>query len=481
MFSDRTWCSNNHDDYYARNTDDYMLYRSPVLAFDIVEYRAPNQSRSHVSSEAQIKDAGLRVKYRLLSAGITFHFSQSFLQVKNVISDLLRPYDYTGYHSESAGENISRPVTRDEEYKNEYMTYADIEYLIKFMPVCNYHIDLRNMTVQFYPRQQSAESSTTANQHRLTTTVSQSLLPYLQLKMSSVVGTICGPGNPQRLVQLITHLQDKPREIIDSCYTSYKLNVKNLTIIALNTTPEMGKAKLVNIPSMQVQFNNLVLPHLWRQNVAALETAEIQSELITLEFSKRELVLINRMILLIVAYDSGRLGALARLVSRANLSSDVIKLQTLVTKLRLNYRKYHTHVAMLVSLRNLNTDVYHTMMNIRNVVISTNKGIHNKWLELQVQVPREESTVNDNNKIPATAVCLWLENFRITLDIYLVQFFNSFNFVDCIDNGKIIMYSISFGPEIAGNLKEESNNFYCNSFWIMGFLQNLYILLITNL
>jgi len=70
MFADRTWCTNNHDDYYARNTDDYMLYRSPVLAFDIVEYRAPNQSRSQVSSEAQLKDAGLRVKYRLLSASL---------------------------------------------------------------------------------------------------------------------------------------------------------------------------------------------------------------------------------------------------------------------------------------------------------------------------------------------------------------------------------------------------------------------------
>ncbi|KAM8707006.1 hypothetical protein ACLKA7_011160 [Drosophila subpalustris] len=437
MFADRNWCSNNHDDYYARNTDDYMLFRSPVLAFDIVEYRAPSQvaARSAVSPDAQLRDAGHRVKYRLLSAGITFHFSQSFLQVKNVISDLLRPYDYTGYHAEAANENVSRPVTRDQEYKNEYMTYADIEYLAKFMPVCNYHIDLRNMTVKFYPRQQSAESSTSANQHRLNTTVSQSLLPYLQLKMSSVVGTICCPGDPLRLVQLITHLQDKPREIIDSCYKSYKLNVKNLTVMALNTTPEMGKAKLVNIPSMQVQFNNLVLPHLWRQNVAALETAEIQAELITLEFSKRELVLINRLILLIVAYDSGRLGGLARLVARANLSSDVIKLQTLVTKLKLNYRKYHTHVAMLLSLRNLNTDVYHTMMNIRNVVLSTNKGIHNKWLELQLQMPLDQSVLSEETKkLPATAVCLWLENFRITLDIYLVQFLNSFNFVDCIEN-----------------------------------------------
>ncbi|XP_034117971.1 intermembrane lipid transfer protein VPS13B isoform X1 [Drosophila albomicans] len=438
MFADRPWCSNNHDEYYARNTDDYMLYRSPVLAFDIVEYRAPQaQTRSHVMQGAQLKDAGLRVKYRLLSAGITFHFSQSFLQVKNVISDLLRPYDYTGYHAEAASENVNRPVTRDQEYKNEYMTYSDIEYLMRFMPVCNYHVDLRNMTVKFYPRQQSYEGSTAANQHRLSTTFSQTLLPYLQVNMSSVVGTICGPANPKRLVHLITHLQDKPREIIDSCYNFYNLHVKNLTVMALNTNPEMGKAKLVNIPSMQVNFNRLVLPHLWRPNVAALESAEIISELISLEFSKRELVLLNRMILLIIAYDSGRLGALVRLVARANLSSDVIKLQTLVTKLRFNYRKYHTHYAMLLSLRNLNTDVYHTMMHVRNVIISTNKGINNKWLELQLQIPREGYEESEDLKRPATAVCLWLENFRVTLDVYLVQFFNCFNFNDCVENADV--------------------------------------------
>ncbi|KAH8359232.1 hypothetical protein KR093_005309 [Drosophila rubida] len=436
MFADRPWCSTNHDEYYARNTDDYMLYRSPVLAFDIVEYRAPRlqATKSQTMKEVHMKDVGLRVKYRLLSAGITFHFSQSFLQVKNVISDLLRPYDYTGYHAEATSENVNRPVTRDQEYKNEYMTYSDIEYLMHFMPVCNINIDLRNITIKFYPRQQSVEGSTPANQHRLTTSISQTLLPYIQVKMSSVVGTVCGPANPQRLVHLITHLQDKPREIIDSCYNFYNLQVKNLTVMALNTTPEMGKAKIVNIPAMQVQFNRLVLPLLWRPNVAALESAEVLSELISFEFSKRELVLLNRLILLIIAFDNGRLSALARLVARANFSSDVIKLHTLVTKLRLNYRKYHTHIATLLSLRNLNTDVIHTMMNVRNVVISTHKGINNKWLELQLQIPRNDFAQYEEIKRPATAICLWLESYRITLDVYLVQFFNCFNFNDCAEN-----------------------------------------------
>ncbi|XP_030558700.1 vacuolar protein sorting-associated protein 13B isoform X2 [Drosophila novamexicana] len=433
-FADRSWSSHNHDDYFARNTDEYMLFRSPVLAFDIVECRAPRPARGQASPEAQLRDLGLRVKYRVLSAGITFHFTQSFLQVKNVISDLLRPYDYTGYHAETVNDNVISPVSREEEYKNRYMTYADFEYLMGFMPMCNYKIELRDMTVKFYPRQQSDESSSAANQHRLTTTVNQSLLPYLQLRLAFAEGVICGPANPQRLVQLITHLEDKPREIIESCYNAYTFNVKNLSLSAINTTPEMGTAKLLNIPSMQVQFKSLLLPNYWRRNVAALETAEVQSELINVEFSKRELVLTTRIIPLILGYNGPQLGALAKLTAQANNSSDVIKLQTLITKVRLNYRKYHTHLAMLFSLRNMSTDVYHTMMNIRNVVLSTNKGITNKWLELQLQVPLQDSKL-DSKLIPANAVCLWIESFRITLDIYLLQFLNSFeNPEPCIEN-----------------------------------------------
>ncbi|XP_030371451.1 vacuolar protein sorting-associated protein 13B isoform X3 [Scaptodrosophila lebanonensis] len=79
-FSDNTWCTTNYDDYFARHTDEYMLFRSPVLAFDIVEYRVASTNKQSSSAIGQLKDFGLRAQYRLLSAGITFHFSQSFLQ-----------------------------------------------------------------------------------------------------------------------------------------------------------------------------------------------------------------------------------------------------------------------------------------------------------------------------------------------------------------------------------------------------------------
>ncbi|XP_017140957.1 vacuolar protein sorting-associated protein 13B isoform X2 [Drosophila miranda] len=417
MFSDRTWCRHNYEDYVARNTDEYMLFRSPVLSFDIVEYRAPKPN-SHPLAESQLKDLGLRVQYRLLSAGITFHFSQSFLQVKNVISDLLRPYDYSGYHSESVREE-----PQHEEHFNTDMTLADLEYLIGFAPTCNYKIELRNMTIQLYPRQQPEESSA-ANQHQLSTTVKQSLLPYLQLRLPLVEGTLCKPVNAHRLVQLITQLQDKPRELLNSCYNCYRFSVKNITLMILNTTPENGRAKLLNIPRMQLNVNRLLLPHLWRTNDAALETAEIQSEILTVEFSKRELILAKRITPLIASFNGTELCAVSHLVAQSTASSDVIKLQTLATKLRLNFHKYHTHLSVNASLRSLNTDAYHTKMNMRNVVLSTTKNLNNKWLEVQLQLPLplQETAMQQQEQMPGTVMCLWVEHCRFTIDIYLLQF-----------------------------------------------------------
>ncbi|XP_023169164.2 vacuolar protein sorting-associated protein 13B isoform X2 [Drosophila hydei] len=338
--------------------------------------------------------------------------------------------------TKDSSSTSSSPVRNDqnESGNNQYMTYADLEYLIGFMPTCNYKIELRDMTVKLYPRQQSAESSTPSNQHRLAITVNQSLLPYLQLTLSLAEGSVSTPANPKRLVQLMTQLQEKPRELIDSCYNIFKFNVKNVTMVALNTTPAMGQAKLLNIPSMQLDFKNLLLPNDERFNTAPTQQAEVQTELINVEFSKRELVILSNIVPLILDYNGAQLAALAKMVAQANASADVIKLQTLITKVQLDYLKYQTHLAMLFSLRNLNTDVYHTMMNVRNVIISTSKGSNNKWLEFQLQLPLQTSS-SDSQVMPATAICTWIDSFRITLDIYLIQFLNSFaNPEQCVEN-----------------------------------------------
>jgi len=56
-------------------------------------------------------------------------------------------------------------------------------------------------------------------------------------------------------------------------------------------------------------------------------------------------------------------------------------------------------------------------------VLSTSKNANNKWLEVQLQFPLEEANAK-LEKMPGTVMCLWLEPFRITTDIYLLQFLN---------------------------------------------------------
>ncbi|XP_017091950.2 intermembrane lipid transfer protein VPS13B isoform X1 [Drosophila bipectinata] len=417
---DRTWCTFNYEDYLARNTEEYMLFRTPVLAFDIIEYRVP-KTNSHPLAESQLRDLGVRIQYRLLSAGITFHFSQSFQQVKNLITDLIRPYDYPGYHAEP-----KNAATTPEEHNAsglELMTATDLEYLVGLVPICNYKIELRNMVINFYPRQQQIETSA-INQHQLSTAVKQSLLPHLQLKVSLVEGIVCGPVNPQRLVQFVVPLQDKPREVVNACYTSYTFNMKNITLMIMNTAPECCRAKFLNIPRMKVKLNRLLLPHMWKKNETPLETLEIKSEIIAIEFSKRELIIANRLLPLITSFNAKDLSDLSHLVTQVNVHSDVIKMQTLVTKLSADYHKYHSHMSAMASIQKLNADAVHTKMNARNVVLSTSTTNSSKWLELQMQLPLEDETQEKTEKIPGTVVALWLEPFRVTMDLYLLQFLN---------------------------------------------------------
>lgn len=397
-----------------------MLFRTPVLAFDIIEFRVP-KTNSHPVAESQLRDLGVRIQYRLLSAGITFHFSQSFQQVKNLITDLIRPYDYPGYHAET---KIAATTPEELTVSGlELMTAPDLEYLVGLVPICNYKIELRNMVINFYPRQQPVETSA-INQHQLSTAVKQSLLPHLQLKLSLVEGTVCGPVNPQRLVQFVVPLQDKPREVVNACYSSYTFNMKNLTLMIMNTTPESCRAKLVNIPRMQVNLNRLLLPHLWKKNETPLETLELKSEIIAIEFSKRELIIANRLLPLITSFNAQDLSDLSHLISQVNVHSDVIKMQTLVTKLSVDYHKYDSHLSVMASIQKLNADAVHTKMNARNVVLSTTATNSSKWMELQLQLPLEEENYEKTQKIPGTVVALWLEPFRVTMDLYLLQFLN---------------------------------------------------------
>ncbi|KAH8278838.1 hypothetical protein KR018_010220 [Drosophila ironensis] len=420
---DRTWCAFNYEDYAARNTEEYMLYRTPVLAFDIVEYRVP-KPHSHPVAESQLRDLGVRIQYRLLSAGITFNFSQSFQQVKNLITDLIRPYDYPGYHAASQTNDHTTPEVPGQ----GTLTTPDLEYLVGLVPTCNSKIELRNMAFNMYPRQQHEETSA-FNQHQLSTAVKQSLLPYLQLKFSLVEGTVCSPVNPHRLVQLVTPLQDKPREVVSACYDTYSFDVKNVTLMLMNTTPDGNCAKLFNIPRMEVNLNRLLLPHLWRKNDAPLDVAEIKSEIVALEFSKRELILAHRLVPLLTSFHGQELNDLANLVAQVTVSSDVIKLQTLGTKLRLSCNKFHTHLAVVGSLQKLNADTVHTQMNARNVVMSTSTVNGSKWLEVQLQLPFPLGGLPEENdqkeeRIPGTVLALWLEPYRITMDVYLHQFLN---------------------------------------------------------
>ncbi|XP_065372359.1 intermembrane lipid transfer protein VPS13B isoform X2 [Calliphora vicina] len=91
MIADKGWGVTNYDDYVTRITDDYLLYRSPIFAFDVITYRSSHvdsqesggtatTTLTNTANEGKLTD--LHRQYRILSAGITFRYNQTFLQRK---------------------------------------------------------------------------------------------------------------------------------------------------------------------------------------------------------------------------------------------------------------------------------------------------------------------------------------------------------------------------------------------------------------
>ncbi|KAM7361700.1 vacuolar protein sorting 13B isoform 2-T2 [Cochliomyia hominivorax] len=478
MIADKGWGVTNYDDYVTRITDEYLLYRSPIFAFDVITYRsshADNQDDGATTSNStnatvEGKLSDLHQQYRVLSAGITFRYNQTFLQVKNVIKTIIDTYDSTTYSSnvEKAETNISTTgaaqkslITQDhttgmvggeqgeqEEFRAQTGTrprahlaegspklhpplVEDYDALMQGVPLCKYKIELKRMRVEVYAK---TEPESNLRIHRKLPTTIKNSLPYMLLYFDRVDGTLSTPLNPDKLVHTTCQLPDKPQELLNNCYDNYDLHIKDFSMGLISPSTD-NLIRLLTIPKLQLSYGKLLQSHYWKNDEVPVKKFDLQCDIIKLEFTKRELMAGLQLFTTALSYEPQIVIRLVEVLNHTQVMADTMSLNSVLSKLLVKQRYYHTFGIWNLTLLGLHSDVVigrKTSQLRRYNVLNTQARIHNnqnKWLELQLQYPnlgieeqQMKTTKKETKERIEMAIGLWMEKFHIIADKNLLDF-----------------------------------------------------------
>lgn len=470
MIADRGWGVTNYEDYITRITDDYLLYRSPIFAFDVITYRsghAENKESGGMSvPPANMKTSDVHRQYRVLSAGITLRFNQTFVQVKNIINTFIDFYDSTAYSSNvekndaydantstkaktivyqdhpAIATEIHSTIGRigatvaDGSPKLHPPLVEDYDALMQGIPLSKYKIELKRIRVEVYAK---TEPETVCRIHKRLPSAVKSLLPFLQLYFDHVEASLSTPSNPDKLVHTTCQLPDKPLELLNACYENYELNIKDFSIGLMSRSKD-NFVRLITIPKLQLSYGTLLQFHHWKLDEVPIKKLDLQCDHIKMEASKRELFASLYLYSALWTFQPKKAVKVIDIINHSTQLSDSIALNCLLTKCNVKQRYYHTFDIWNATLGSLTLDVCVGRKSVQvqryNVFNVTNK-VHNsqsKWLELQVQFPclisHSHDTVTNCQKSSKKeskdqlhmAIGIWMDRFHLVADRNLLNF-----------------------------------------------------------
>lgn len=479
MIADKGWGVTNYDDYMTRITDDYLLYRSPVLAFDVISYRSCSKDSEEHSSSTQSAAKALEddrltdthKQFRFLSAGITFRYNQTFLQVKNIIKTILDSYNSTAYSSNaektegnvSCTSNTQTVLTpqddkhflekgESDETKNLHVGKTNVHFaegspklhppvvedydaLMEGVPLCKYKIELKRMRFELFAKTEPESSSRVPR--KLPSSLKSSL-PYILLYFDKVEGTLSTPSNPDKLVHTTCQLPDKPQELLNACYDTYDLHIKDFSMGLVSPTTDQ-LMRLINIPKLQLTYGSLLQPYFWKCDEVPVKKLDLQCDTIKLEFSKREFVAAALLTQSILNYNPLLATKIVEVLNVGPTLPDGMVLNSVLSKLALKQCYYHTFGIWNLTLTGFNSDIAmgrKSPQTSRSSVFTTQTRIHNnqsKWLEMQLQYPNmaaDEQPLNQASKYSkkdakmkiTMALGIWVEKFNFVADKNLFEF-----------------------------------------------------------
>lgn len=471
----------NYKEYNAIMTDDYLTYRSPVFAFDALQYRSlaervtfssdkgfqhfDGERRNLSETEKYLyyaeKDADemsndgnvltdVRKQIRLLSGGVTFRFNETFIQVKNVIQKIVDLYNYTPYSNAeksgamdtSAGQDtkvlITQPtptnaanpssinVASSTSPKLPPPVVEDYERLLRGVPLCSYKMQIKNVNVQIFPK------------YKRSGLLIEPILkgPFFNVHLGLLTATLSLPMDADKLVHTVCQLADKPSILLKECYQKVKLNFTD--IIGQLIIPDIDcKFDFIKVPQIDIKYEKILQQHHWKKSNVSLDNFDGICKKIIIEHNSCHLLAIRSLLesLLYSKELSIKLlndFLLCNNTNQPNQSKTISSmLKTTFSEINLVYCKLHTYSIYNFSIKTLNADIEtikngqlldtYNLINTPNAVTSANKL---KCFECQIQLPTNNYFKWKKPLKPNTVVSigLWIGKFNIIVDKRLVEY-----------------------------------------------------------
>ncbi|XP_054747188.1 intermembrane lipid transfer protein VPS13B isoform X1 [Anastrepha obliqua] len=412
----------NYDGYMSHYTDEYLLHRTPIIAFDSVEYKTvkirDNRQQELDTTAPAIKDTHLT--YRILSSGLTFRWNQSLRQVKQTILDLIDSYDYSGYHVDQL-DTAAPSSTCTSKLPPPLM--EDYDELMAHVPLCIYKFDLKNINFEMYAITEPTATQKHA-QHRLPSALKQSM-PYFLAHIESIDGTLCRPLYPDKLVHTTCQLPEKPHVLLDACHDNYTFHMKQISFSMVNRMRHTT-ARLVHIPQIELVYSDLLQKQHWKEDILIpMRKVDLYCEHINIDFSKRDLIIAERLLNCVLSYRPYLLWKIANQSMQLMKNELQPTLHNEFKELRSDFQcfqSYSTGYFELYAL--LSYVVTYTDPCVRKHILmdSVRGNEPKKWLTASIQSNPEGIHSAKNEKEELIALAIWVEPISIFVDMVLLEF-----------------------------------------------------------
>lgn len=420
----------------------------------MVEYSIPSLVNQVTSYSSGKTGTEARHKHmRILSTGVIFRFTQTVLQVKNVIITFFESIDFTATSNSETGEindqsqcpgnalaaatdnyiqqsGISSKIPANTSPKLHPPLVEDYDQLMQGVPLWEFKVNVKEICIEAFANI-DCDSSNVITANNTCTSALWSSLPYFKTRLDHIEGSFSIPLNPDKLVHTTCQLPQKPIELLIACYRNFDFRLSDFSIDMIMPFNQ-HIAKLAVIPKIKLTFGILLQPEHWKEDEEAVCKVDLHCDQMKVEFSNRQLIASLRLLQAIMECQPDLLSCLSDLMTQPLELSDAMKMQTVLTKIVVLHRQYHTFGTSSIIFGTLHSDVVYgrSAFDVQkyNIVNTNYRNNQSKWLECQIQIPSVRFAPKNIQKKPIMkmALGLWVEECHIILNKHLAEFF-SFN------------------------------------------------------